>query len=204
MTLLLCIVLGAGLYGAAIGTWRGGWQPLFTAVKIPAILLLTAGGNGLVNALLAPLLGLHLGFRQTTAAVVAGFAIASMVLAAMSPLVWFQLWNLPTSEAEWAARGRAFDTIQFTQVLVIAFAGTTGNVRLYQLLRNLADERPAAQRVLFAWLAGNFILGTQITWILRPYFGSHALPVEFLREHPLAGNFFETFWYVLRQILSGP
>lgn len=196
-------LMGAGAYGLAIGSWRGGWQPLFTGLKLPAILLLTATGNAFLNSLLAPLLGLPIGFRQSLAAVLASFAISSLILAAAAPLVAFQIYNLPSIESAWNARGRAFDTLQFTQVLVIAFAGISGNVRLFQLLRHLSGSSDIARRVLVAWLAGNFLLGTQVTWILRPYFGSHALPVEFLREHPFQGNFFETVWYSAREAVAG-
>lgn len=196
-------LVGAGAYGVAIGSWRGGWQPLFTGIKLPAILLLTATGNAFLNSLLAPLLGLPIGFRQSLAAVLASFAISSLILAAAAPLVAFQIYNLPSIESAWNARGRAFDTLQFTQVLVIAFAGISGNVRLFQLLRHLSGSGDIARRVLIAWLAGNFLLGTQVTWILRPYFGSHALPVEFLREHPFQGNFFETVWYSAREAVAG-
>jgi hypothetical protein len=139
---------GAGAYGVAIGSWRGGWQPLFTGIKLPAILLLTATGNAFLNSLLAPLLGLQIGFRQSLAAVLASFAISSLILAAAAPLVAFQIFNLPSIEAAWSARGRAFDTIQFTQVLVIAFAGISGNFRLFQLLRHLGGSTDIAQRVL--------------------------------------------------------
>ncbi len=201
--LVVLSLLGAGAYGVAIGSWRGGWQPLFTGLKLPAILLLTATGNAFLNSLLAPLLGLHIGFRQSLAAVLASFAISSLILAAAAPLVAFQIYNLPSVESAWSARGQAFDTLQFTQVLVIAFAGVSGNLRLYQLLRHLGGSSDIARRVLIAWLAGNFLLGTQVTWILRPYFGSHALPVEFLREHPFQGNFFETVWYTAREAVSG-
>src|SRR5262245_33684142 len=54
------IVLGAGLFGAAMGVWRSPMQALFTAVKFPLIVLLTTLGNALLNAMLAPLLGLNL------------------------------------------------------------------------------------------------------------------------------------------------
>lgn len=201
LTLLGMVVLGAGAYGVAVGSWRGGWQPLFTGVKLPGILLLTAAGNAGLNAALAPLLGLNLHFRQSLAAVLASFSISAVILGAAGPVVAFQLFNLPGIDADWAARGQSFDTVQATQVLVIAFAGIAGTVRLLQLLETLAGSEAVAKRVLVGWLAGNFLLGTQVTWILRPYFGSHALPVEFLREHPLQGNFFETIWHSTQQLL---
>ena len=47
---------------------------------------------------------------------------------------------------------------------------------------------------LLSWLGGNLLLGSQISWILRPFIGSPGLPVQFLRADPLRGNFFEAVW----------
>ena len=44
---LVVIIFGAGLYGAAMGWWRDPQQALFTAIKFPLIILLTAVGNAL-------------------------------------------------------------------------------------------------------------------------------------------------------------
>src|SRR5258706_8467371 len=87
------IIVGAGFYGAAIGSWRDGWQALFTGIKLPLVILLTTLGNGLLNGMLAPLLGLNIPFRQTFVLVLLSFGIASVVLAGLSPLVWFVVWN---------------------------------------------------------------------------------------------------------------
>src|SRR5947207_2016358 len=73
------ICAGAGLYGAAIGVWRSPLQALYTAIKFPLILLLTTFGNALLNAMLAPLLGLNLGFRQSLQAILLSFAIAAAI-----------------------------------------------------------------------------------------------------------------------------
>ena len=56
---LAIIIVGAGLYGAAMGWWRAPQQGLFVAIKFPLIILLTTLGNALLNGLLAPLLGLN-------------------------------------------------------------------------------------------------------------------------------------------------
>jgi hypothetical protein len=48
---------------------------------------------------------------------------------------------------------------------------------------------------LLAWLAGNLFLGSQLSWILRPFIGSPNLPVQFVRDHPLNGNFYEAVFY---------
>ena len=85
---------------------------------------------------------------------------------------------------------------------VIAFAGITGNARLLHLLRHLSPSKAVAARVLFAWLAINLLLGTQLSWNLRPFIGSPGLPVEFLRADAFKGNFFETVFSSFQRVLS--
>src|SRR5436190_12050240 len=92
---ILVIVFGAGLYGAAMGSWRAPEQALLVALKFPLIILLTTLGNALLNAMLAPLLGLDIKFRQSLLAVVMSFAITSAILGAFSPLLAFVVWNAP-------------------------------------------------------------------------------------------------------------
>jgi hypothetical protein len=61
---LAVILAGSGCYGAAMGWWRSPEQALFVAIKFPLIILLTTLGNALLNAMLAPLLGLNLTLQR--------------------------------------------------------------------------------------------------------------------------------------------
>lgn len=192
------LILGAGSYGAAMGWWRDPQQALFTAIKFPLILLLTTAGNALLNAMLAPLLGLNLPFRQSLAAILMSFTIAAAVLGAFSPLIAFLAWNAPAIGSP--ASAGAYNLILLAHVAAIALAGATGNARLFQLLRRLGGSRAVAQRVLLAWLAGNLFLGSQLSWILRPFVGAPGLPVEFLRAAALQGNFYEAVFHALTQM----
>src|SRR6266404_1318951 len=89
------IVIGAGLYGAAMGYWRAPLQGVFVAVKFPLIILLTTLGNALLNAMLAPLLGLNISLRQSLLAILVTSAIASAILGSFSPLAAYVVWNAP-------------------------------------------------------------------------------------------------------------
>ena len=195
------IVLGAGLYGAAMGWWRDPQQALYVAIKFPLIILLTTLGNALINGMLAPLLGLNIPFRQSCSAMVMSFTIAATILGAFSPLIAFMVWNAPDMAAK-KLSGSTYNLILLAHVAVIALAGVTGNVRLFQLLAKLGGGRAGALRVLCAWLAGNLFLGSQLSWILRPFIGSPTLPVEFFRKAALHGNFFEAVLHSLRQIFQ--
>jgi hypothetical protein len=195
------IILGAGAYGAAMGWWRDPQQALFVAIKFPLIILLTTLGNALINGMLAPLLGLNISFRQSFAAILMSCTVAAAILGAFSPLLAFLVWNAPPMSPQ-AVSGPAYSLIKLTHVTVIAFAGTTGNARLLQLLMRLGGSRTIALRVLFAWLAGNLFLGSQLSWILRPFIGSPVLPVEFIRGNALHGNFYENVFHSILQVFQ--
>ncbi len=196
---LLTILVGTGLYGAAMGYWRAPLQGLYVAVKFPLIILLTAGGNALLNGMLAPLLGLNISLRQSFAAILFSFTILASILGAFSPLIGFVLWNSPPMASDLQHQGVTYTAIQLMHVAIIAFAGVTANLRLLQLLRELSGNAAVARRVLFAWLVGNLFFGSQLSWILRPFIGSPGLDVEFLRKTALQGNFYET---VFQSIVS--
>jgi hypothetical protein len=193
------IFAGGGGYGAAMGWWRDPHQALFTAIKLPLIILLTTIGNALINAMLAPLLGLNIPFRQSFAAILMSCTIAAAILGAFSPLMGFLVWNAPAMTAKAPSTG-VYNLIKLAHVAAIALAGITGNARLFQLLQRLGGSRRVARKVLVAWLAGNLFLGSQLSWILRPFVGSPQLPVEFLRATAFHGNFYETVFRSLAQV----
>ncbi len=198
---LAVIFTGAGAYGAAIGYWRDPLQAVYTAIKFPLVILLTTLGNALLNGMLAPLLGLNIGFRQSLLVIFMSFTIASAILGSFSPLVLFMVWNTPPISALSGSVSSAYSFMQLATVVIIAFAGVTANVRLVPLLRELSGSSIVAWKVLFAWLAGNLLLGSQICWLLRPFIGDPHTQVEFYTRHALEGNFFESVYLALRHLL---
>lgn len=200
---ILClgvILVGTALFGAAVGSWRDPFQAAYTAIKFPLIILLTTLGTGLLNAMLAPLLGLNLSLRQSLLAVLLSFTIAAAILGASSPLIYFLVWNTPPLLPGGRGATSAHSLLLVSQTVVIAFAGGSANLRLLQLLRELAGSREVALRVLVAWLGANLLLGSQLAWILRPFVGSPALPVEFLRKDAFVGSFFESLFHAFKHV----
>ena len=195
------IFLGAGLFGAAVGCWRAPLQAAYTALKLPLILLLTTLGNALLNGMLAPLLGLNITFRQSFVAILMSFTIAAAILASFSPLLFFLVWNTPPLAQRADLSGSSYSFILLAQAAVIAFAGGAANLRLVQLLRRLSGSAVVARKILVAWLAGNLLLGAQLSWNLRPFVGSPGLPVQFFREDAFRGNFFEAILNAARHLL---
>ncbi len=192
---LMAIVVGAGSYGAVMGGWRDAWQALYTGIKLPLVILLTTAGNGLLNGMLAPLLGLNVTFRQSLAAVLVSFAMTAIVLGALSPVALFIVWNTPPLTVGTKITSPEYGFLQLTLAVFVALAGIIGNVRLLPLLRHWAQNATVARNVLFAWLAGNLLLGSQICWVLRPFIWDAQRPVEFVGPEYFHGSFFETIFH---------
>ena len=200
MQLALIILIGCGLYGVTVGIWRAPVQAGYTAAKFPLLIFLTCAGNALLNGMFAQLLGSGLSFRQTSLAILMSFATAALVLGALSPITLFVIANAPPLASSRAVAGHSVTLLM--HVAVIAYAGVLGNRRLFRLVERVSGDRATALRVMLSWLAGNLLLGAQLAWVMRPFIGSPHIPVQFLRDEPLRGNFYEAVFRALTHLLS--
>lgn len=192
LPLIIGIVAGCGLYGFAIGLGRAPLMALYVAVKMPLLILLTLGVNGLINGMFGSLLGSGMSFRQTMQACLMSFALFALIVGSLAPvMIGMALDRPPDGAAELYGWYRAF---LLTNTAVIAFAGVIANHKLLRLIEAFSGSRPAAIRTLVAWLAGNLFVGAQLSYNLRPFFGNPDLPVQFLRPDPFDGTFYEAVW----------
>jgi len=195
------IIIGSGIYGATIGIWREPLQALYTGIKLPLVILLTTIGNGLLNGMLAPLLGLQVSFRQSFVLVLISFALASFILAGFSPVALFLVWNTPPLNTMTRLSSPEYGFLQLMLAGFIAAAGIIGNVRLLPLLGQWTSSYAIARRVLFVWLATNLFLGSQIAWVLRPFIWDPAGKTRFIGTEYFRGSFYETVFEATRRII---
>jgi hypothetical protein len=195
------IIIGAGIYGATVGIWREPLQALYTGIKLPLVILLTTCGNGLLNGMLAPLLGLQVGFRQSFVLVLISFALTSLILAGFSPVALFLVWNTPPLDATTRLSSPEYGFLQLLLAGFIAAAGIIGNVRLLPLLGRWTNSHAIARRVLFVWLATNLFLGSQIAWVLRPFIWDPAGKTRFVGTEYFRGSFYETVFEATRRLI---
>lgn len=198
--LALVILAGCAAYGFSIGLWRSPLQGCYVAVKMPLLVFLTVGANGMLNGMLALLLGSGLSFRQTLTACLMSFALFALIVGSLSPLAVAMVLDSPPPGT--AGAGRWYSVLLLTHTAIIAFAGVVANHKLLRLLQTFAGSTAAGWRVLLAWLAGNLFVGAQLSYNLRPFFGNPKLPVQFLRDTPFEGNFYEAVWRMLAGLLS--
>lgn len=192
---------GLALYGFSVGFWRDPLMGVYVAVKLPLLVALTLVCNGLLNGLLGLLLGSGLGFRQSFLALLSAFALAGVILGSLAPVTLLLACNAPAPDAPEAKTAHAAYLVAHT--LLIGLAGIAANIHLHRLLAQKAPTRMAATATLLAWLGGNGFLGAQFSWILRPFFGTPSLTVQFMRPDPLAGNFYQAVWKSIQQMAGG-
>ena len=201
--LLACvtaIVLGCGAYGFTLGLWRAPLMGGFVAAKLPLLIFLTLLTNGLLNGMLAQLLGSGLGFRQTLLALLMSFACFALITGALSPVALLMVLDAPPPGSP--GEREAYRIILLVHVAIIAFAGITAHRRLYPVLAAAAENPAAAPRVFLAWLAGNLFVGAQLSWNLRPFFGQPGRDVSFVRSDWNKSSFYESIFYNLKSLLG--
>jgi hypothetical protein len=78
-------------------------------------------------------------------------------------------------------------------VAFIALAGTIAIARQRDWIAEVCPGLRGAHALAAVWLMVNLLVGAQLSWNLRPWFGTPGMEVEFLREQPFAGTFYESF-----------
>jgi len=194
------IFLGCGAYGYTMGLWQGWEMASYVSIKLPMVIFATLLINGIINGMLAIVLGSGIGFKQSIQFLLAGFALTSIILLSLSPITFFIALQAP-APSDPSARDWHSMTL-LTHTFMIAYAGIVSHRSLLGHVRDYATTPAHGTRTFFAWLTGNLFVGAQISWIMRPFFGSPGLKVQFLRDNPMNGSFYEALWYAVTHLTS--
>ena len=197
LTLSCAVALSAGAacYGVAFGIWRSPQQALYSAVKMPTLLLSVTGISMVINMMLAQRLGAHLSTRQVATCILMSLTISAIVLGALSPVAAFLSLQCPPPRAPDSLV--TYRVLLLSHTAIVGVAGIAGNVRLYRLLVLLTHSRRVAGRVLTSWILVTGLVGCQLSWIVSPFLARPDVPVPFLNPNAFSGNFFEYAWRAL-------
>ncbi len=86
--LLLLLLLGAGLFGAVVGSYDGGWQLLYAGVKLPAVLLLASVVSLPALRVLHAREGRSVSTWRAGLAALVGCARVALLSTALAPVFW--------------------------------------------------------------------------------------------------------------------
>ncbi len=167
---IAAILVGGLLFGAAVGSWRGGPQIAFAAMKLP---LVTVGTLVLcVPAFyaIAAVFGRPWSLRAAISIMLVAGARFSLVLLAATPVVWLSV-----------SLGASYDVVKLLAALAYALAGLAA---LGLILRGLGAG-PGRLATVVTFVGVFLLVGGQSAWILRPYIGTPGSDeiTLFTREH---------------------
>ncbi len=183
--LALFLSLGGGLFGAVMGSLAGRWLGgLYSATKVP---LLVVGATLLCLPsffVLNSLLGLRSDFRAALRGILAAQGTVALSLAACAPILTVAYISSSDYPAALLVNGALF--------AVSAYAGQSTLRRHYA---PLIVENRRHRIALVAWAVLYVFVGIKLGWILRPFVGDPALPLEFLRaEQWMEDPYAVLFW----------
>lgn len=197
--ILPLLVFSNMIYGASLGVWHGWEMASYVAIKFPLAILTTLCFTSILNGLFTALTNSGISIRQSVQFQLVGFTIFGIILASISPIVFFLSVSSPAPMTEGMAQSyRVFLT---ANVIIIAFSGICSQLALLSYIKSFSRTRGSAIKTFLQWLAVNLFVGAEVTHTLRPFFGAPRLKVEFLREEMFERNFFESVFHVLRFII---
>jgi hypothetical protein len=176
-TMIVTIAVAMAVVGAALGSYRGGVQIAYAAVKLPMVLLGTAALSAPALSAIGAALGRRSRLGADLALVMAALAFGALLLAACAPLVLL---------------GRALELSYHRMILgtVLLFA-VAGLASLHVIVGAVAGEGAPGGRCAIAGLCLVFALvGGQLAWALRPYLVRPRAP-EPMFVRPVEGSLFD-------------
>jgi hypothetical protein len=171
-----CVLFFGSAYGAIMGTFGGVagerlWQVVYSAVKVPMLLLVTFFIGLPSFFVFNTLCGLRDDFRQALRALWATQAVLTIILASLAP--YTLLWYASSSD---------YETAVLFNGLMFAVASLAAQWLLRRRYRPLVARNRRHRFLLRVWLVLYVFIGVQMAWVLRPFVGNPQQPTEFLRE----------------------
>ncbi len=178
--LTITVLVAGAVLGAVLGLVRGGLQIPYAAIKLPLVVLFTAGlcapALTALRHVAHPELPSRPERREDLLLILGSMALGTLLAAALSPLLLL---------------ATVFDVRYHDLILLtVAICAVSGAGGLLLLQKGLRAAMPRGQRLVgVAFIALFCLVGAQMSWTLRPWLVRPRTPVVvFLRG--VEGNFF--------------
>ncbi|MFN6515821.1 MAG: actin-binding WH2 domain-containing protein [Nostoc sp. CreGUA01] len=181
ISLLVCSSLFLAIYGGIIGAYHSWMQALSSAIKLPALYLITLLICIPTLYFANVIFGSKRTFAQHLALVLTAVSVTSVLLFSFAPITLFFL--LTTNN---------YQFLILLNVFIFALTGFIGISSLYQatslVLEQDNESSKTRQKILQFWLFLYAFVGSQLGWTLRPFFGTPDSVFQLFRERE--GNFY--------------
>lgn len=189
--LLISSTVFFAIYGAILGASSTWMQSLVSAIKLPALYLLTLIICFPTLYFFNVMFGSKRTFEQYLALLMTAMAMISILMFGFAPVSLFFL--LSTSD---------YNFFLLLNVAIMAITGFLGVSFIYQGMHFLSEEDAEGKdirlNILRFWLGLYGFVGTQLGWTLRPFFGSPGQAFELFRTRE--SNFYLSVWNSIRHI----
>ena len=173
--MMLTITVSAAIYGICLGHYRGGVQMFFAGIKLPMVVLLTAGVCTPTFAALSRVMAGETNLRQDFALILSSLALGSLLILASAPVLLLAI---------------AIKVPYHLLIELVAGSCAVGGLGGYVLFATGLKRRKVPGRFTIALiLLGTFAtVGSQMAWVLRPYLvRPRTVEVPFVRS--IEGSF---------------
>ena len=183
VSLLVASSFFFAIYGGIIGSYSGKLQILSSAIKLPALYLITLIICLPTLYFFDILFGSKLNFKQYLTMALTAVAVISVLLFSFAPVVLFFLISI-----------QGYDFFLLLNVLVMTITGGIGVRLFYKGMLDIVGgpeviEKGLRHRLLKAWVVLYGLVGSQLGWTLRPFFGAEGEPFQIFRPE-INGNFY--------------
>ena len=162
-------------------------QMLYSAIKVPLLLLVSFGLTLPSFFVLNTLLGLRNDFPAALRALLSAQAALALVLAALAPLT-----------ATWYLSVTSYPSCTFFNGVMFAIATFSARWPLRRRYAPLIARNPRHRSMLTIWLVLYVFVAIQMAWVLRPFLGDPAQATTFFR-HGAWGNAYMVVLEVIRR-----
>ncbi|MBG1260475.1 actin-binding WH2 domain-containing protein [Nostoc commune] len=181
ISLLVCSSLFLAGYGGIIGAYHSWMQAISSAIKLPALYLITLLICIPTLFFANIIFGSKRTFGQHLALVLTAVSVTSVLLFSFAPITLFFL--ITTNN---------YQFLILLNVLIFALTGFIGVSSLYHatslVLEQDNEGSKTRQKILKFWLFLYAFVGSQLGWTLRPFFGTPDSVFQLFRERE--GNFY--------------
>lgn len=192
-SLLIASAVFFAIYGGVIGAFHSPLQVISSAIKLPALYLLTL----LICLPTLFFFNVLFGSRQSIAQHFAYLMTAASVIAVL-------LFSFAPVTLFFLIINSGYSFFLLINVVIFAITGLLGVSFLYQVMRPSEDDADSSARtrdaILRFWLFLYGFVGSQLGWTLRPFFGAPTEPFQLFRERE--GNFFIAVFQALVNLLT--
>ena len=197
---LLSMTLFFFIYGFIIGLSCSFLQGISSAIKLPLLFLLTLSICTPTLYIFNILFGSKMSFLQHFVLLLSMQSVTSIFLIAFSPITLF-----------FEITGKNYQFFKLLNVVIFGIAGFIGVCKLNRGIKisnyiinskytEAQKEKVTNKLFIILWITIYGFVGSQLSWILRPFFGVTKLKFELFRN--FNGNFYYNIIQAIIEIIG--